>query len=94
MLGIMYDVVARISILNNGLTFPTASGELELGGQMQTEVDGGNAVVKKIHLDALRFPIAQRILVTCDENFARQALAAKLNMDSFYTTTPVLITSS
>ena len=30
MLSIMYDVVARISILNNGLALPTASGELEL----------------------------------------------------------------
>jgi len=33
MLGVVYDVVARISILNNGLALPTASGKLELGGQ-------------------------------------------------------------
>ena len=81
MFGIMYDVVACIGIFNNGLALPTASGELELGGQMQTEVDSGNAVVDEVHLDALCIPVTQRVLVACDVDVVGQVLAAKLNVD-------------
>ena len=81
MFGIVYNVVARICIFYYGLALPTSTGELELGGQMQTEVDGGNAVVDKVHLDALCLPVAQRVLVACNVDVIRQVLAAKLNVD-------------
>ena len=71
MFVVVYDMVARISISNYSLALPAALGELELGGQMQTEIDGGNAVVDKVHLDAFRLPVAQRVLVACDVDIVR-----------------------
>ena len=63
---IMNDVVACIGIGDDCLTLPTASGELELGGQVQPEVDGGDAVAEKVHLDTLCLPVAQSVLVASD----------------------------
>ena len=76
MLCIVNDLVARIGIGNDGLALPTASGELELCGQMQTEVDEGDAVTVERHLDALRFPVGQRILIASDVDGVREVLAA------------------
>ena len=73
----MDDVVACISVFNDGLAIPAAAGELELGGQMQTEVDGSCAVVDEIHLDALGLPVGQCVLVAGDVDVVGQMLAAE-----------------
>ena len=76
MLCIVNDLVARIGIGDDGLALPTATGELELGGQMQTEVDGGDAVAGERHLHALCLPVGQRILIASDVDGVREVLAA------------------
>ena len=48
----------------------------ELCGQMQTEVDGGDAVAGERHLHALCLPVGQRILVASDVDGVREVLAA------------------
>ena len=81
MLCIVNDLVARIGIGDDGLALPTATGELELGGQMQTEVDEGDAVAVERHLDALRFPVAECILVACDVDVVGEISAVQFDMD-------------
>ena len=77
----MYDVVACVSIGDDCLTLPTASGEFELGGQVQLEVDGGDAVADKGHLDTLCLPISECVLVAGNVDVVRQVLAAQFDVN-------------
>ena len=79
--SIMYDVVACVSIGDDCLTLPTASGEFELGGKVQLEVDGGDAVAGERHLDTFRLPVAQRVLVAGDVDGVREVLAAQFDVN-------------
>ena len=48
---------------------------------MQTEVDEGDALAVERHLDALRFPVAECILVACDVDVVGEISAVQFDMD-------------
>ena len=75
------DVAARPAVLEESLVFPVAAGELEVGGQMELEVDGAGGVVDVGHLDALGFPVGQLGLIAGDIHVAFHRLALQFDME-------------